>query len=351
MSASDVVACRAALAALPGPQHGPEWQFRILSRVDHADYAVLHATRGDEVFVARTRDALAALFGEVATPAEATLLVQASGYNVTCGKGGTLPTSDGFVVQAFQGVGCGGLDRYLLSVTRRGAVEEIDRERLEDPEPNCVVGRRPAGLHSPRRALCARVGEYLARASTLEAASVEAFLRLAAELKAHGASHRLVAAARAAARDEVRHTRATARLARRFGAAAEAPHVEPMPLRELEAIALENASEGCVRETFGALVGRWQALHATEPAVRRVYARIAEDELQHAGVAWRVARWIEPRLSTAAQKRVQDARAHALRQLERTVAVQVAPDVRLRAGVPGAHEAAALLRGLAPALA
>ena len=38
----------------------------------------------------------------------------------------------------------------------------------------------------------------------------------------------------------------------------------------LAALAIENATEGCVRETFGALIAWWQAAAATDPAVRRV---------------------------------------------------------------------------------
>lgn len=51
----------------------------------------------------------------------------------------------------------------------------------------------------------------------------------------------------------------TRRLAARYGATAPRPRVERAPVRSLEDIAVENAVEGCVRETFGALVGAWQA--------------------------------------------------------------------------------------------
>jgi rubrerythrin len=277
-------------------------------------------------------------------------VAQSAGYNVECNGGGARPSDDGFEVQAYLGVGCGGLSRYLLAVNSDGSVEKLERTRIKEPQAGCVVGRRPVGLAAPTRKPCQSAGEYLARAATLEAASVEAFRRLAAELRAHGAPARLVAAALAAARDEVRHAQVTARLARRMGARPERPVIAPSPLRELEAIASENAWEGCVRETFGALEGRWMALHAGDPSVRRAYRRIAEDELRHAALSWRVARWIEPRLEESAQKRVSEVRRAALAELQSELAAEVSEPIRLACGVPSARAARQLFAALSPSL-
>jgi len=65
----------------------------------------------------------------------------------------------------------------------------------------------------------------------------------------------------------------------------------------------EIAVEGCVRETFGALEATFQAKNANDPQIRRVMRRIAEDETRHAALAWRVAAWIEPRLSDRQRRR------------------------------------------------
>jgi hypothetical protein len=194
-------------------------------------------------------------------------------------------------------------------------------------------------------------GAYLARAATLEAASVAAFRRLAAELSAYGAPRSLIDAALAAAQDEVRHARVTARLARRWGAQPARPRIDPVPLRSLEEIASENASEGCVRETFGALEGRWMALRASDARVRRAYRRIAEDELRHAALSWRVARWIEPCLPEVARSRVQAARRRAMSDLALALAREPSAEIRELCGVPSAREACDLFRELAPALA
>src|SRR4029079_19106973 len=67
------------------------------------------------------------------------------------------------------------------------------------------VGRRPATLSPTNFApATSRLGDYLARAAHLEAASVVAFGALEAELRAHGAPPPLVRLAARSARDEVR---------------------------------------------------------------------------------------------------------------------------------------------------
>src|SRR5207244_884717 len=118
------------------------------------------------------------------------------------------------------------------------------------------TGRRPAGLVAPSRSGRGgdEVGAYWARAAHLEAASVHAFRTLAADLHAYGAPRRLVEAASRAAGDEVRHARACATLARRHGSSPVPVVVRSPPSRSLVEIAEENAVEGCVRETWGALV-------------------------------------------------------------------------------------------------
>ena len=73
-------------------------------------------------------------------------------------------------------------------------------------------------------------GEALAHAAYLEAASVAAFLDLAVQLETHGAPRALVRELRRAARDEMRHTRDVAALARERGA--EPAAVSPTGARD-----------------------------------------------------------------------------------------------------------------------
>jgi hypothetical protein len=351
-TASNVATCQTGLKALRervAPESPPP-SFPIFSAADNTTEVILRATRGDEAFAVVSLEQLTSFLKQVNTPLEAMLLTQASHYNVECKNGGARPADDGFEVQAFRHVGCDGRDRFLVAVHSDGTIEELERVRVKDPKRNCEVGRRPAGLRE-HDAECASAGDYLAQASLLEAASVVAFRRLAAELKAHAAPARLIAAARRAARDEVRHAKLTARLAKQRGGAPSAPQVDPVDVRELEAIALENATEGCVREGFGALEAQWQALHASDPALRRAYAVIAEDELRHTALAWQVARWLEPRLAPEAQERVKAARHRALAQLGREQRTEYTASVHALCGVPSAPKAQALFASFAAAIA
>src|SRR5207244_7659366 len=121
-----------------------------------------------------------------------------------------------------------------------------------------------------------------AEMARLEAASVVAFRTLARELAFHRAPKRLVRAAERAARDEIRHARAMTALARRHGVNVVIDDIPSPPIRDLESIARENAVEGCVHETWGALLAHHQAMTGADPLVRTVMARIARGEKQHA---------------------------------------------------------------------
>jgi hypothetical protein len=170
----------------------------------------------------------------------------------------------------------------------------------------------------------------------LEAASVDAFRVLARELRHHGAPKSLVRAAERAARDEIGHARAAGALARRWGVMPRAPRVEPRPVRSLEAIAIENAVEGCVRETFGALLATHQARAAASPRLRETFSRIAKDETRHAALAWRVAQWLDGRLDGEARARVRAARRAAAEGLVRSARAESHRDWCEWIGLPGA---------------
>src|SRR4029453_18365855 len=135
------------------------------------------------------------------------------------------------------------------------------------------------------------------------------------ELAHWGADADLVTRSRSAARDEIRHARMLGSLARREGATlSEAPVVHG-PIRSLFEIALENAVEGCVRETFGALVAGWQADHAKRQDVRRVMMRIYRDEVTHADLAWQVHAWISKKLSPKQLEVIEGAMDRAIGEL------------------------------------
>lgn len=166
-----------------------------------------------------------------------------------------------------------------------------------------VDGRRPASLRNAP-APVADVATYLARMAFYEAASVDAFEILHAELAAHGAPRALLRAIRRARADEVKHATLATELARRHGAKWVTPRVRRRRPRTLLAIALENAREGCARELLGALIGHHQATHASDPEVRAFYATIAMDETRHAALSLRLDDWLLTRLEPSARPAV-----------------------------------------------
>lgn len=176
----------------------------------------------------------------------------------------------------------------------------------------CGVGRLPDGTMT-----CGRgdtIGERLAMQSYYEAASVVAFRRLADVLAREGAPADLVRRARRAADEERRHAHLFAELARARGAEPAAPSIGPNET-SLFALALENAREGLVRETYGAVVAMHQGEHAVDPELRRAFAAIASDEISHAELSWDLARWFDTRLSESQRMAVEAARLEALATL------------------------------------
>lgn len=213
----------------------------------------------------------------------------------------------------------------------------------------CPGGRTTAGLELPAIPNTS-TGALLAAMGAMESASVQAFARLARELRAHDAPPALRRDAHRAARDERRHARALAALARRYGAAPQQPRGEARATRSLAALVRENAVEGCVRETWGALLAAWQSGQADDPRVRAAFARIADDELRHAALAWEIAAWAEPQLSPAEAAEVRAAREASWEALHAEL-LHGAGEGHPELGLPSPAAARALLASLRAGLA
>lgn len=240
----------------------------------------------------------------------------------------------------------GGLARCEL-------VHLSDDQAIVRCQPDCT-GRRPAGLvenQAPSSADAREhsLGDYFAEMAYFEAASIEAFRVLAGELRRRRAPARLVRAARRAARDELRHARLARALARRHRSPATLPEVAPLGPRSLEAMALENAVQGCVRETWGALVAVHQSHAARDPHVRAAMARVARDEIQHAALSWRVDAWLHGRLSPAARRRVAESKQAAFTRVAADAATTPS-DALKAAGAPTRERALVMLADLQRAL-
>ncbi len=345
-TATDTPGCNAKLAALPTT---PSFN----QCIDHDCGHSLASTAGDAVAAYNDAAAVQALLGTIDTPQEAVLTAYVAGYQVSCTdkkSGGVRPAADGDgydVLASRLTKDCAPIEitGYYLKVDKSGKVT-VQSSEVISSSPACI-GRRPDGLcQQPAAAAGGPVGTFLATAAHLEAASIKAFRSLRSELHAHGAPTRLLRAATRAARDEIRHARKTAQLARRYGTMAPTPRVVPPTRRSLEALARENAVEGCVRETFGALVGLYQAGAAQDPVIARAMTYIAADEVRHAELAWQVARWADRRLPQAARARIKTAQKAAIAELRREVASAVNPELAKLAGLPPPEVALQLVERL-----
>jgi hypothetical protein len=221
---------------------------------------------------------------------------------------------------------------------------EVDAAQLVRCTILCT-GRRPAGLGEADGS-GSDLGAYLSEVAYLEAASVAAFRTLRRELRHHGAPRSLLRAAARAARDEVRHARAMASLARRHGGVPRKVRVKRTPLRTLTEMAIENAVEGCVRETFGALVATYQARAAADGDLRAAMQQIAKDETRHAALAWKIHEWADRRLEPSDRRQVDDARRVAIAQVASAVVQAPSPSVQRSAGIPGPAAAARMMADL-----
>lgn len=310
-------------------------------------------TRGDSVEAIGTLDELARFLGPIDVAAEAAWLASERGYRLLCDGPNARRTPAGFALRVETGQTCGegtGIDEHVVTVSSTGEVAVVETVRVRDGDPNCVIGRRTDGADLEPAPATRTLGEYLARAAALEAASVHAFVRLGHELRALGAPDVLARAADRSARDEVRHAAVTARLARRHGGEVREAALGPLPVRTPFEVARENAVEGCVRETFGALQATYQAAHAREPELARAMKAIARDETRHAALSWDVAAWIEPRLTDEERRAVGRAREAAVEALWRDLGAEAPGDAERLAGVPRAREARSLHAALSEAL-
>ncbi len=343
-TATDKPVCETAFNALAPDAGFADECFQLC-----VDYHVA-TTRGDDVSAVASLEQLKIFLGPIDTPQEAMLIAFAHKFRLSCddlAKGSATPSGSGWDVLATSGFACGegtALVRHYLHVTSEGVLTEERSEILERGQPGCAIGRRPVGLTSSGASGCDEaLGRHFAQIAHLEAASVPAFEQLHAELTAHGAPVALRDEALRSALDEFHHTKVTARLARRFGAEPVVPEVAPSKPRSLLSLAVDNAAEGCVRETFGALVAQYQARHAEDEDVRTSMQRIAEDETRHAELSWDIDAWAQHQLGAAGRVTIRQARRRALETLREEVLEAYDADVARVAGLPSPEVARVML--------
>jgi hypothetical protein len=157
----------------------------------------------------------------------------------------------------------------------------------------------------------------------MEHASIAAFARFNLQLLSLGAPSDLVIACNRALADETRHAQLCFGLASHYAGKSLGPaRLDIQHCFEdnsLEAVMNLVLVEGCIGETVAALEALEGADSATDPVVRDVLQRIAQDEQAHAELAFKFMRWaltqcspeVRTQIATEAEKHLASAEHHA----------------------------------------
>lgn len=350
--ASNESGCLAKVAATPSNVGWETGMYFDGKRVEpRFDYGVV--TRGDEVTLVTTLDAFIKTVSPInEARAAVALALLANVDGAVCESNNVQKVPGGYRVRGRVRGRCGetSTDVYYL-VTPDGKISEDGRATVDGGRGPCAVdGRRPIGLVLVATPWLESLGAHFSEIAFMEAAAVIAFDQIIERLRGFDAPASVIERAQRAREDEVRHAQATARFARRFGGDVRAPDVVATKAPSLFEFALENAIEGCVRETYGALVAAHQAAHAEDIEVRRAFATLAREEIEHAELSWALAAWVEAKLTPSERQRVSDARACAIVELAREFAVEPSEEVRRFAGMPSAATVEKLIAAMTPEL-
>ena len=199
----------------------------------------------------------------------------------------------------------------------------------------CAVEGRGHGniLKSPRPKKDG-TSHFFARAYHAEASSVAAFLQLRRELALHNAPSELLDRCIKAAKEEIIHARFMAGLAKKTNPILPCLDFGSVLNRSLFELALDNATEGCIFESYAALKAHYQANNATNSKIKRLMQRIAKDETNHAQLAWDIHHYLMKRLSAEEQKYIIQAQQEALVQLQEQVLRESEHPQRQAVGFP-----------------
>jgi hypothetical protein len=208
--------------------------------------------------------------------------------------------------------------------------------KMECPGGRALIGEdgvvlaavQESDAWAPRRA-ADEPDEPLADAWLMDAraehASIASFARATLELLAVGAPPALVSATQRASLDEVEHARVCFALASRYAGRTLGPG--PLPAvgpraADLRRLACDVFVEGCVGETLAALAAARALRRCEDVEVRGALAKIADDEAQHAALAWATLAWAVERGGDAVRVAV---RALAATMQREVFAADVAP--------------------------
>ena len=271
-------------------------------------------TKGEELKVLSSLDEVKQFLGPIDSPGDAILWAFANGYNTascaTLAEKPVVETKAGYQFEVTKLISdCPWTThKWDLAVATDATISFAND--LGEKKTSMCAGRLPPGLHATQHCdeTQSAAASHLTEMAHMEAASVLAFEQLVRELTAHGAPTPLIDAAASAADDERRHAASVGAFAVQLGATIPDVVVDEVPVRSLLAIALDNATEGCVRETYGALFGHHQAQHSNWPAFAAAMRTIAEDETAHAAFSWNLSDWLDTQLTEDERQQVLAAR-------------------------------------------
>jgi hypothetical protein len=159
------------------------------------------------------------------------------------------------------------------------------------------------------------IDSWFVRATQAEIGSVGAFLIMREELRKMGAPKNLISQCLTAAQDEIKHARMMHTVCVSLGQKATAPTIDCVPKRSYFSLAMENAIEGCIHESYAAIQALYQSQHAKTPELRELFTAIATDEIQHAQLSLQIHHWLMSKLTREQQNTILKAQQKSVGQL------------------------------------
>jgi hypothetical protein len=140
----------------------------------------------------------------------------------------------------------------------------------------------------------AALADHWTQEAAFEHASIASFAQLTLDLLSVGAPPDLLEAAQRATLDEIAHARITFALATAYGGKPVGPaalSALPGASRTLATIARSTFIDACVGESVASAALAESSRRASDPVLRDLLAKMAEDEERHAELAWRIVAW------------------------------------------------------------
>jgi len=172
-----------------------------------------------------------------------------------------------------------------------------------------------AGISAEERAALA---DHWTQEAAFEHASIASFAQLTLDLLSVGAPPDLLEGAQRATIDEIEHARITFALASAYGGAPVGPaalSALPGASRTLASIARSTFIDACVGESVASAALAESSRRATDPVLRDVLAKMAEDEERHAELAWRIVAWTLRSGDPAVESALAEARDEVITEL------------------------------------